>query len=161
MLTLRVAISRAAVITIWGEEVHGYWTNASRGMGSAGMDFGWCAERGAEPAAHPFSEHFRIWSFTKLPLLSERMRLERRLSCVEHWSEPMLAIGNVRHSVRPWETTYAARARYDFRASWQRASVEGEDLTHAPLPRRWVDLILYLDEQERKSAEHDPSRPTN
>ena len=39
--------------------------------------------------------------------------------------------------------------------------VEGEDLTHAPLPRRWVDLILYLDEQERKSAEHDPSRPTN
>ena len=28
-----------------------------------------------------------------------------------------------------------------------------EDIKHAPLPQRWVDLILYLDEQERKSAQ--------
>jgi hypothetical protein len=27
------------------------------------------------------------------------------------------------------------------------------DTTHAPLPRRWVDLIMYLDKQERKHAE--------
>jgi hypothetical protein len=27
-----------------------------------------------------------------------------------------------------------------------------EDITHAPLPQRWVDLILYLDEQERKQS---------
>ena len=29
-----------------------------------------------------------------------------------------------------------------------------EDITHAPLPRRWVDLIRHLNEQEgRKQAE--------
>ena len=27
---------------------------------------------------------------------------------------------------------------------------QDEDITHEPLPRRWVDLIRYLDEQERK-----------
>ena len=27
-----------------------------------------------------------------------------------------------------------------------------EDITHAPLPQRWVDLILYLDEQEQRRA---------
>jgi hypothetical protein len=27
-----------------------------------------------------------------------------------------------------------------------------DDVTDEPVPRRWVDLILYLDEQERKSA---------
>jgi hypothetical protein len=29
----------------------------------------------------------------------------------------------------------------------------GDDIAHEPLPRRWVDLIRYLDEQERKSLE--------
>jgi hypothetical protein len=31
-----------------------------------------------------------------------------------------------------------------------------EDVTHAPLPRRWVDLIHFLDEQERKRSEPQP-----
>lgn len=30
---------------------------------------------------------------------------------------------------------------------------QGEDITREPLPRRWVDLLLYLDEQEFKSAQ--------
>ena len=37
---------------------------------------------------------------------------------------------------------------------------QGEDITHEPLPRRWVDLIHHLDEQERKGSQHlraDPS----
>jgi hypothetical protein len=33
-----------------------------------------------------------------------------------------------------------------------------EGITHEPLPRRWVDLILYLDEQERKRAERRQPR---
>ena len=28
-----------------------------------------------------------------------------------------------------------------------------EDITHEPLPHRCVDLILYLDEQERKRSD--------
>lgn len=28
-----------------------------------------------------------------------------------------------------------------------------EDIAHEALPQRWVDLILYLDEQERKRAQ--------
>jgi hypothetical protein len=28
-----------------------------------------------------------------------------------------------------------------------------DDIARQPLPRRWVDLIHYLDEQERKAAE--------
>jgi hypothetical protein len=27
-----------------------------------------------------------------------------------------------------------------------------EDITHEPLPQRWVELIHYLDEQERKRS---------
>ena len=27
------------------------------------------------------------------------------------------------------------------------------DITHEPLPRRWVELILHLEEQERKRSE--------
>jgi hypothetical protein len=34
----------------------------------------------------------------------------------------------------------------------------GEDITHQPLPRRWVDLIHYLDEQERLSSERSKPR---
>jgi len=30
---------------------------------------------------------------------------------------------------------------------------QDEDITQAPLPRRWVDLIHHLNEQERKQAE--------
>ena len=37
--------------------------------------------------------------------------------------------------------------------------VRMDDITHEPLPRRWVELILYLEEQERertaKTAESD------
>jgi hypothetical protein len=28
-----------------------------------------------------------------------------------------------------------------------------DDITHEPLPRRWVELINFLDEQEQKLAE--------
>ena len=31
----------------------------------------------------------------------------------------------------------------------KRLRKEGEEVTQADLPRRWVDLIHYLDEQER------------
>ena len=30
----------------------------------------------------------------------------------------------------------------------------GEDIVREALPRRWVDLIRYLDEQERRSREY-------
>jgi hypothetical protein len=37
---------------------------------------------------------------------------------------------------------------------------DGEDVAHEPLPRRWVDLIHYLDEEEgkgeRRQAETEP-----
>jgi hypothetical protein len=37
---------------------------------------------------------------------------------------------------------------------------DGENVTREPLPRRWVDLIHYLDAEERKTerrqAETDP-----
>jgi hypothetical protein len=33
---------------------------------------------------------------------------------------------------------------------------DNEDVTHAPLPRRWVDWIHFLDEQERKRSEPQP-----
>src|SRR4051794_11426389 len=34
---------------------------------------------------------------------------------------------------------------------------EGESVTSAPLPKRWVELILHLDEQERKNSERSKS----
>jgi hypothetical protein len=30
---------------------------------------------------------------------------------------------------------------------------QDEDITHEPVPKRWVDLIHFLDEQERKRDE--------
>jgi hypothetical protein len=30
---------------------------------------------------------------------------------------------------------------------------QGENITHKALPKRWVELIHYLDEQEQKSGE--------
>jgi hypothetical protein len=30
---------------------------------------------------------------------------------------------------------------------------QSEDITHETMPKRWVDLIHYLDEEERKRAE--------
>ena len=35
-----------------------------------------------------------------------------------------------------------------------------EDTTHQPLPKRWIDLLLYLDEQERQRANPLPVRPS-
>ena len=29
---------------------------------------------------------------------------------------------------------------------------KNDDLTHEPLPERWVDLIHYLDEKERRES---------
>ena len=34
---------------------------------------------------------------------------------------------------------------------------EAENVTRAPLPKRWVELILHLDEQERKNCERSKS----
>jgi hypothetical protein len=34
----------------------------------------------------------------------------------------------------------------------------GDDIAHEPLPRRWVDLIRYLEEQERRSSEPSAAR---
>lgn len=34
-----------------------------------------------------------------------------------------------------------------------KAIAKSKDLIREPLPRRWVDLILYLDEQERKHSQ--------
>jgi len=31
-----------------------------------------------------------------------------------------------------------------------------KDITHEALPRRWVELILFLEEQERKQSERQP-----
>jgi hypothetical protein len=45
----------------------------------------------------------------------------------------------------------------------KRLRTQSEDITHAPLPRRWLDLILCLDEQERKRLERsqpEHTRPT-
>jgi hypothetical protein len=36
---------------------------------------------------------------------------------------------------------------------------QGEAITHEPLPRRWVDLIHHLDEQERKRSQHQRAGP--
>lgn len=30
---------------------------------------------------------------------------------------------------------------------------QDDDITHQPLPTRWVDMVHYLDEQERRRAE--------
>jgi hypothetical protein len=35
----------------------------------------------------------------------------------------------------------------------------GDDITHEPLPRRWVDLIHHLDEQERRRSQGRQSKP--
>lgn len=40
----------------------------------------------------------------------------------------------------------ALRTRYD-------------DLIHEPLPERWVDLIHYLDEKERREAQERQRQP--
>ena len=35
---------------------------------------------------------------------------------------------------------------------------QSNDITQEPLPRRWVDLIHYLNEKERKQSEAGPTR---
>ena len=37
--------------------------------------------------------------------------------------------------------------------------VANDDFTREPLPRRWVDLIHYLDEMERREFEEQGRRP--
>jgi len=41
--------------------------------------------------------------------------------------------------------------------------IQSDDITHEPLPERWVDLILYLEAKERQRSESrqpeaEPSR---
>jgi len=35
-------------------------------------------------------------------------------------------------------------------------NVRLDDITHEPLPERWVELIHHLNEQERKHSERQP-----
>ena len=46
-------------------------------------------------------------------------------------------------------------AGYDMslRLIGKRLRDKGENVTQEPLPERWVDLIRYLDEQERKRSQ--------
>jgi len=37
--------------------------------------------------------------------------------------------------------------------------VRMDDITHEPLPRRWAELILYLDEEERKRPDRRQPEP--
>jgi hypothetical protein len=36
--------------------------------------------------------------------------------------------------------------------------IKDEDLAHKPLPERWVDLIRYLDEKERREKAREWQR---
>ena len=36
--------------------------------------------------------------------------------------------------------------------------VKNDDFTHEPLPERWVDLIHYLDEKERREKSRERRR---
>ena len=50
---------------------------------------------------------------------------------------------------------HRSHARHDtsFRLVAKQLRDEGEQVTQKPLPQRWVDLIHYLNEQERKQSE--------
>ena len=37
--------------------------------------------------------------------------------------------------------------------------IRGDDITHEPLPRRWVDLIHHLDEKERRHSQGRRLKP--
>jgi hypothetical protein len=59
------------------------------------------------------------------------------------------------------------RNRFLFRLG-QALRERDEDLANAPLPRRWVDLIVHLNEREmaegdtsRQSTQHDAARRKN
>ena len=39
--------------------------------------------------------------------------------------------------------------------------VKDDDLTHEPLPERWVDMIHYLDEKERGEKARERQRQQN
>ena len=47
----------------------------------------------------------------------------------------------------------------DFRAVGKTLHVEMDDITHDVLPRRWVELILHLEEQERKRSAEPEAEP--
>ena len=36
---------------------------------------------------------------------------------------------------------------------------QSEDIAHEPVPKRWVDLIYYLDDQERKRTQERQAEP--
>ena len=60
-------------------------------------------------------------------------------------------MGVMRHSEVAYEKTLGLIAK--------RLREDGEQVTQDPLPTRWVDLILHLDEQERRScAGSQPAR---
>ena len=53
-------------------------------------------------------------------------------------------MGVMRHSEVAYEKTLGLIAK--------RLREDGEQVTQDPLPTRWVDLILHLDEQERRTC---------
>ena len=55
--------------------------------------------------------------------------------------------------------TRRSEVAYDQRFSLiaKRFREDSEQVTRAPLPKRWVDLILHLDEQERKTRAGSPT----
>ena len=54
-------------------------------------------------------------------------------------------MGVLRRSEAGYDQTFSLIAK--------RLREDGEQVTQEPMPTRWVDLILYLDEQERKTRE--------
>jgi len=55
--------------------------------------------------------------------------------------------------------TRRSEVAYDQRFSLiaKRFREDSEQVTRAPLPKRWVDLILHLDEQERQTRAGSPA----
>jgi hypothetical protein len=60
--------------------------------------------------------------------------------------------------------TPAEAVQYSHDIVWHRIGkalkLQSEDVTREPLPRRWIDLIRHLDEQERNEARPDYPKGT-
>ena len=61
----------------------------------------------------------------------------------------MPARGEERVCAMRFQETILGRLGKALHAHW-------DDIAHEPLPRRWVDLIHHLNEQERTRSDHQP-----
>jgi len=75
------------------------------------------------------------WSPLKLPVTSPRTLLSGKRLTMGMIHPAKIGLGSALELI-------ARRLRAD-----------SEDVAREPLPERWVDLIKYLDEQERRSSE--------